>query len=170
MIILFETLCGNCDHKNCCTDSAVPLVFSNDLERIKNKDLEYDKHLKTININNKEVYAVKKKEHSNQCIFWDGNIGGCQIYDSRPIDCRLYPFDILYVNDSYHWIVYSCNKNSDWVWSEEYLQILENDDGFNDLMKNITIFSEHTKMILPNESQKTPYVVLRKVRWNNDHF
>ena len=165
---MFENLCGNCDHKNCCTNSAVPLVFSNDLERIKKKDLQYIKHLKTIEINGKQVYAVKKKEGSTECVFWDDLVGGCKIYESRPIDCRLYPFDILYVDDSYRWIVYSCNENSNWVWSENYLQTLEKDNGFDDLMKNIDLFSEHTKMILPNESEKTPYVILRKVNWNDN--
>jgi len=78
----------------------------------------------------------------------------------------LYPFDILYVNNSYQWIVYSCNKDSDWSWSEDHLKSLENDDGFDELMKNLDVFSEHTKMILPSESEKTPYTILRKVNWN----
>lgn len=163
---MFENLCGNCSHKNCCTDSAVPLVFSKDLEKIKKKDSQYVKHIKTIEINGKQVNAIKKKEGSTECVFWDGSTGGCKIYESRPMDCRLYPFDILYVNNSYQWIVYSCNKDSDWSWSEDHLKSLENDDGFDELMKNLNIFSEHTKMILPSESEKTPYTILRKVNWN----
>ena len=164
--MLFEKLCGSCDHKNCCTDSAVPLVFSKDLEKLKKKDSQYVKHLKTVEINGKQVFAIKKKEDSTECVFWDGDIGGCKIYESRPIDCRLYPFDILYTENAYHWIVYSCNVNSDWTWSENYLQTLEQDDGFDDLMNNLDLFSEHTKMVLPSEIDKTPYKVLRKVNWN----
>lgn len=165
---LFENLCGNCDHKNCCTNSAVPLVFSKDLEKIKEQDSEYVEHLKTIKINGTLVNAVKKKKDLTECVYWDADVGGCKIYESRPMDCRLYPFDILYVDDSYHWIVYSCNEKSDWTWSENYLKTLENDDGFDDLMQNIDLFTEHTKMILPDESEKTPYVILRKVCWTID--
>ena len=163
---MFENLCGNCSHKNCCTDSAVPLVFSKDLEKIKKIDLQYIKHIKTIEINGEQISAIKKKEGSTECVFWDSDTGGCTIYESRPMDCRLYPFDILYVNNSYQWIVYSCNKDSDWSWSEDHLKSLENDDGFDELMKNLDVFSEHTKMILPSESEKTPYTILRKVNWN----
>ena len=47
-----------------------------------------------------------------------------------------------------------------------YLKQLK-DAGFDDLMKNIDLFSEHTKMVIPAESQKTPFVVLRKVNRNN---
>lgn len=166
--VLFETLCGNCDHKNCCTNSAVPLVLGKDLEKIKNKNPEYVKHLKTVEISGKNVFAIKKKEGVSECIFWDESLGGCTIYDSRPMDCRLYPFDIMLVEKSYHWIVYTCNKNSDWTWSENYLKTLEQDEGFEDLMKNIGLFSEHTNMVLPTELEKTPFEILRKVNWNDD--
>lgn len=166
-MMLFETLCGRCDHKNCCTDSAVPLVFGKDLEKIKNNNLNYMKYLKTVKISGENVFAIKKKDNLSECVFWDESVGGCTIYDFRPIDCRLYPFDILLMEKSYHWIVYSCNKNSDWAWSENYLQTLEVDEGFDDLMNNIDLFSEHTKMVLPTESEKTPFTVLRKVNWKN---
>lgn len=165
--MLFETLCGKCDHKNCCTNSAVPLVFGKDLEKIKKNNPQYMQYLKTIEIGGQDVFAIKKKEGLSECIFWDGDADGCKIYESRPIDCRLYPFDILLVEYSYHWIVYSCNKNADWTWSETYLQALEMDDGFDDLMNNIDLFTEHTNMVLPTELEKTPYEILRKVNWKN---
>ena len=162
--MLFESLCGTCSHKNCCTDSAVPLVFSTELKKIMKIDSQYLKHIQTIEINGKQVKTLKKKPNSTQCVSWNGD--GCSIYESRPIDCKLYPFDILYLNDSYFWIVYSCNPTSDWKWSESYLQTLEDADGFVELMENIDVFSEHTNMVLPSESQKTPYVILRKVNWH----
>lgn len=164
---MFETLCNTCDHKNCCTNSAVPLVFTKDLEKIKKNIPQYMEYLKTVEINGKNVFAIKKKDGLSECVFWDKSLGGCTIYDSRPMDCRLYPFDILLVEKTYYWIVYSCNQNSDWTWSEKYLQILEDDDGFDNLMNNIDLFSEHTNMILPSELEKTPYKVLRKVNWKN---
>lgn len=37
------------------------------------------------------------------CRFHDG--GKCGIYDARPIDCRLYPLDILFKDGSYYWIL-----------------------------------------------------------------
>lgn len=165
--MLFETLCGNCDHKNCCTNSAVPLVFAKDLEKIKKKFPQYTEYLKTVEISGGDVFAIKKKDNLSECVFWDESVGGCTIYESRPMDCRLYPFDILLVENSYHWIVYSCNENSDWTWSEKYLQTLEDDEGFDDLMNNIDLFSEHTVMVLPSEQEKTSYKVLRKVYWKN---
>lgn len=167
---LFESLCGSCNHKNCCTDSAVPLVFENDLKKILSKNPDHTKNLKIKNVNGIQVNTIKKKENSTECVFWDGQTGKCQIYDVRPIDCKLYPFDIMKIDNIYHWIVYSCNKESDWKWSEDHLQSLENDESFKDLLKNLDVFSDHTDMILPDESEKTPYAVLRKVNLKKSHM
>ncbi|MDH3677747.1 MAG: YkgJ family cysteine cluster protein [Nitrosopumilus sp.] len=164
---MFETLCGNCNHKNCCTDSAVPLLFQYDLKKIRENFPTRMNYIKIIKVKDKLVSALGKKKNSTQCVFWDDKIKGCDIYESRPLDCKLYPFDILEIDDSYHWIVYSCNKDSDWHWSEKYLDSFEKEIGFEDFMKNIDVFSDHTKMVLPDESKKTPYVILRKVNRSN---
>jgi hypothetical protein len=42
--------------------------------------------------------------------------------------------------------------------------MLENDGGFSDVIQNMDIFARHTEMILPTESKKTPYTVLREIR------
>jgi Fe-S-cluster containining protein len=40
-----------------------------------------------------------------RCTFLDDN-KMCTIYDLRPIDCRLFPFDIAELDGRYYWIVY----------------------------------------------------------------
>jgi|CXWL01.1.fsa_nt_gi Fe-S-cluster containining protein len=162
---MFGHLCDSCTHQNCCTDSAVPLVFPKEFEKIKTIDPEYLQHVKTIEINKKNIITIKKKKNSTRCIYLNDETNRCMIYESRPMDCKIYPFDILFLHNAYHWIVYSCNADSNWNWSEGFLETLENDEGFDELMKNIDIFSEHTNMILEKESKKTPYVVLRKVNF-----
>ena len=137
------------------------------MEKIRKLTIPHKQYLTTVKINGRNIGAIKKKDNSTECVFWNGDLGGCSIYESRPIDCKLYPFDILLIGNEYCWIVYSCNEKSDWNWSENHLKELELDDGFDDLMKNIGYFSEHTTMVLPKESKKTPYTVLRKVNWVN---
>lgn len=162
-MVSFRNLCGSCKHQGCCTNSAVPLVFPNDYNKLKSIGKSSKKFLKKIMINGQKVKAIKKKKNSSICHFWDETEEKCSIYKNRPFDCRAYPFDILLVNGKYHWIVYSCNPESNWEWSESYLQMLENDEGFSDILQNIDIFAGHTEMILPSESQKTSFKILRKV-------
>lgn len=161
----FEKLCISCKHQGCCTNSAVPLVFSHDFEDLKAIGKHSDEFLKEVNVYGKKVKAIRKKENSNICMFWDEAKKMCSIYKNRPFDCRAYPFDIHLVDGKYHWIVYSCNPQSGWGWSEDYLEMLENDKQFEEVMEQIEIFAGHTRMILPQESDKTPFTILREVRY-----
>jgi len=163
----FKKLCESCSEQGCCTNSATPLIFPSDLEKLKRIGKATDQFLKKKDVGKYSIDIIKKKENSNMCIFWDEDAKNCSIYSERPFDCKAYPFDILKVEGEYHWIVYSCNPSSDWEWSESYLKMLEEEPGFDEIIKNIEIFEQHTKMILPTESQKTPFVILRKVTQQN---
>jgi Fe-S-cluster containining protein len=158
----FSHLCTSCKTQGCCTNSAVPLVFASDLADLKSINKDNDDFLHNRNVNGVIIKAINKKPNSSVCIFWDEQ-KGCSIYKQRPFDCRSYPFDILKIDGKFHWIVYSCNPQSDWKWTEEYLRSLEQDKTFAEVMEKIEIFSGNTLLVLPEESKKTPYVVLREV-------
>ena len=160
----FNKLCDSCKHQNCCTDSAEPLVFDADYKRLEDIGKTSEKYLHWRNVKGKNVMALNKKKGSTQCIFWDENKKNCSIYEHRPFDCRAYPFDILRVNNKFHWIVYSCNTDSNWKWTDAYLEMFEKDESFDEIRKNMEIFSNNTELILPEESKKTEYTVLREVR------
>ena len=165
----FENLCGSCKHQNCCTNSQEPILFEVDLNKIASIGKNTPDFLQTISVGRRNVQAIKKKQNSSECIFWDKSTSSCSIYEQRPFDCKAYPFDILQIDGKYHWIVYSCNEDSDWTWSEEYLQMLESDDSFESILKNIEIFANNTERILPLESKKTPYKILREVKTQSIH-
>lgn len=158
----YSPLCGNCKSQGCCTNSAVPLVFESDYVDLLSIGKATEEFLHDRNVHGNIIKAVNKKKDSTECIFWQNN--QCSIYYQRPFDCRAYPFDVLKINSEYHWIVYSCNPDSDWSWAEDYLVALEQDRAFAEVMRKIEIFSGNTEIILPGESEKTPYTVLRKVR------
>ncbi len=39
------------------------------------------------------------------CIFYKGN--RCQIYDMRPLDCRIFPLDVFKIGTDFYWIIYN---------------------------------------------------------------
>lgn len=159
----FSNLCASCKTQGCCTNSAVPLVFSSDLADLKSINKATDEFLHDRNVNGTLIKAINKKANSDVCVFWNEN--KCSVYQHRPFDCRAYPFDILKINGKYHWIVYSCNPQSDWMWTEDHLQMLEKDKAFSEVMEKIEVFSGNTGIILPVESKKTPYAILRQVKY-----
>lgn len=162
----FIKLCGSCTHQGCCTNFASPLVFENDLKNLKQINKDTDNYIKNIQINNSNIKTIRKKDGTNNCIFWDDGDKKCGIYKNRPFDCSLYPFDIHPISGKYRWVVYSCNPKSNWDWTEEYLKIFESDPRFQDIISNIESFSDLNAIsTLVGFAQDTPFVILREVRY-----
>jgi len=157
-------LCESCDHQACCTSFASPVVFSEDIRKLKRIGKASENYLDYTMIKGRTVKIIKKKKNSTHCIFWDEKKEQCSIYQSRPFDCQMFPFDIVAVGDKYHWVVYSCNPESNWQWSEKHLQKLEDDKSFSEIMENIDAFSDLTQIKTLKENQKIPMIVLREVR------
>jgi Fe-S-cluster containining protein len=160
----FSNLCGSCTHQGCCTNFASPLVFEKDLENLKQINKDTSNYIKNIYINNHKIMAIRKKDGTNNCIFWDDDGKKCGIYKNRPFDCSLFPFDIHFINDRYRWVVYFSNSQSNWNWTEDYLKIFESDPRFQDIISNIESFSDlNTISNLVGFARETKFVVLSEV-------
>ncbi|MGI0027318.1 MAG: EamA family transporter [Nitrosopumilaceae archaeon] len=160
----FKALCNTCKHNECCTSFPSPLVFSQDLMDLKSIKKDGTEFIKEITINGKKINTIRKKNNSSTCTFWDETKQNCSIYNHRPFDCRIYPFDIYLIDGKYHWIVYSCNPESNWQWSEDYLQRLEEDSRFIEIIENIKNYSDLSE--IKTLEYEIPYTVLREVNYN----
>lgn len=96
--------CSGCQNKmpECCTsfiniDDA--LMTINELKLIKQKTGLKDFYQEVT----KRLYKIKNNE-AGHCLFYIDN--KCQIYDYRPIDCRLYPFGIINKDNNYYLVAY----------------------------------------------------------------
>ena len=159
----FQTLCDSCKHHGCCTSFASPLLFPTDLKKLEEIGKASDKYIIDVKIQGKNIKEIRKKESSSECIFWDNTNEKCSIYQNRPFDCMIYPFDIFFIDGRYQWVVYSCNKDSNWEWSEAYLQMYEKNPQFYEILSNIETFSNRDKINeLPN-SNELSYTVIRPV-------
>jgi len=52
------------------------------------------------------VVSFVSPREGNGCRFHDTASGRCNIYEVRPIDCRLYPLDVLFKDGKYFWILW----------------------------------------------------------------
>lgn len=118
-------ICSNCKLKpNCCTHfDKIDAPVLNDIEKniIMNKIKKKDFFHKT----NEKLYRLKTVD--NHCIFYINN--HCTIYNIRPTDCKLYPFDIIKKNNKYYLILYElkCIKNQDFSIYQENIEKLVNE-------------------------------------------
>lgn len=156
-----KKLCSNCSHQQCCTGFDAPIVFPEDLIMLKRIGKDSSKYLGDIVISGTKLKQIRKKS-DGQCIFWNA---GCEIYNNRPFDCRIFPFDVDYINGEFYWIVYSCNKDSDWKWAEEHLRQLEQDPMWHNRKNYLMIFNEAPY----SYPEKVPYTILRKVNFKSEH-
>lgn len=114
-------LCSNCVGKSatCCCNPDVdsPMMLPNEVEEISKKTNltkeEFSKKIEFSKMYNdntlKDLYQLKRQNDNNNCIFYKNN--QCTIYDIRPIDCRLFPYDIKLEQDgNYYLVYYKSNK------------------------------------------------------------
>lgn len=153
-----DKLCNKCSHTSCCNNFVTPFLTPNEKEKIsKIGHTNFSDDYTTHGMN---VHALKKKPGTDECIFWKKDIG-CGIYENRPFDCKLFPFDIYKINGEYTWIVYSCNPESEWTWTEKILTSLEEEIISEDVIKHIDAYSDVDRL---DESDKSfDLVELRKV-------
>lgn len=151
-------LCGKCSHTSCCNNFVTPFMTASEKEKINRiGHYNFSDDITTYGI---DVHALKKKPGTDECVFWSKDTG-CGIYENRPFDCMLFPFDIYKINGEYTWVVYSCNPESDWTWSEKTLEYLEKEIISEDVIKHLDAYSDVSRLDASNNS--FDLVELRKV-------
>ena len=109
-------LCSNCVGKSatCCCNPNVdsPMILPKEAETIsKNMKINIEEFASKVDFSKmhndytlKDLYQMKRQENSNQCYFYRDN--ECTIYEIRPIDCRIFPYDIKLEKDGNYYLVY----------------------------------------------------------------
>ena len=97
--------------KSKCCKSTPPALTNSDFERI-NKLQENKNWFNNIDQGENTTIVIAKREDSNNCYFLSEE-GLCDIYSSRPLDCKLFPlfFKINKINESEYnlrWLVWYC--------------------------------------------------------------
>ncbi len=86
------------------------------------------------------------------CVFLDRQTGKCRIYEARPLDCRLFPLDIVEQDGEYYWCVFTTCPN--WEKMKELLEpfipLLE--DKFN-----AALWRQFCRQIAVTKEEYPPY-------------
>ncbi len=153
-----DTLCGKCSHTSCCNNFVTPFVTPSEkkeISKIGHKDFSDE-----FTAQGMDVFSLKKKPGTDECVFWKKDTG-CSIYQNRPFDCMLFPFDIYKINEEYTWVVYACNSESDWKWSEKILESMEKEIISEDVIKYLDAYSDVGRLDASDNS--FDLIELRKV-------
>ena len=148
------TQCTSCPTKGGCCASFnkinSPTLNKDELNNIK-KRIKNDQFYKKINEN---LFQLKVK--NKKCIFYQNN--NCIIYHERPIDCKLYPFDIIKKDENYYLIIYllDCININNFITENHNIDRLVN--LVTPWIENFTDKRNFTKM------KKLNYRIIKKIK------
>lgn len=99
--------CNSCVGKfDCCCNCNkidMPVILPTEVQKIESISRKsIDSFAKKLTNNLYQMRRIEDKEE-NGCIFFVNN--SCLIYENRPIDCRLFPFDFKEIDGEY-WLIY----------------------------------------------------------------
>lgn len=143
--------CSKCQgNKNCCTDFEDidnPIIYSNEKELIQ----------QIIKCND-EIFTKIEKDCYNintingVCPFYKN---GCAVYNVRPNDCRLYPYDIKVIDGKYYLIRYKL----------KCLKGCAVDEDVDDIVKDIQPYIETYANETYNQKLKlVDYEIIREIK------
>jgi len=94
-----------------CCKSTPPGLTKDDIKRIEEKT-KHDLWKKTVVSNQKTTFIVSKKGKGDNCFFLSKE-GFCEIYEQRPLDCRLFPLFVKIKKQEENlfnvkWLVWYC--------------------------------------------------------------
>ena len=135
-----------------------------DIKNLNYLGMPEEEYSEDITINNKKFKILKNKPNSSECTFWDSKIG-CTVYENRPFDCVMFPFDLYPIDGVWHWVVYSCNPESNWSWAEKHLEKLEQDPRFLEIKENIECYAAVDRISDHESDPGYKFTVLREVRF-----
>jgi len=146
--------CTNCNSNPvCCSyfdEINPPSLNKEELDNIKDIIGNDDFY----NILDENLFTLKT--NGNNCIFYNDN--KCGIYDNRPLDCRLYPFDIMQIEEKYYLVLYvlSCINYDNFQNNTSSIDSLIND--FAPWIESFTDERNFTKI------KKKEYKIIKEIK------
>lgn len=160
-MIIINTLgnfkpCTNCKINGECCQSFCEINSPciNDKELNKIKDIAKNNNFFTKVDDN----LFNLKTYNGECIFYKE--GKCSIYQNRPTDCKLFPFDIIKKNSRYYLILYLLNCYDYGDIQKESINLDNLIDEIIPWIDNFTDKRNYTKM------KKLEYQIIKEIDVN----
>jgi len=98
----------------------------------------------------------KLRLNNNECIFLKS--GRCSIYTHRPLDCRLFPFDIIKKDSKYYLILYKLD-------CFEGYKVVDNFDYLDDLIEKMKPWIiDYTDDRISEKMKSLKYKVIKEIK------
>jgi Fe-S-cluster containining protein len=117
---------------------------------LKEEQDESLRFLKEKGINNPSISFL---ENSNGCKYAVNN--RCQIYEKRPLDCRLFPLDLVEEDSEYWWVIFkNCSRYEE--ISKKLIPLIPKIEA---LFDDKNIFRQYERQIAVTKEVYPPYAL-----------
>lgn len=101
-------------------------------------------------------------QDSGDCQFLKNSL--CSVYNLRPFECRIFPFDIIFINNELQWILWEVCPAHSILSSEDYVNLYE-----RDLLPHLEIdylkrYARYHEKHQPKKYSETRFKIIRPVR------
>ncbi|PJE81685.1 hypothetical protein COU58_01205 [Candidatus Pacearchaeota archaeon CG10_big_fil_rev_8_21_14_0_10_32_42] len=125
---------------------------------------EYNSHLENFGKTMKEINSVAFIMDTESCRYAKEN--RCTLYEDRPLDCRLFPLDIIKEDEKYWWVIFTICPQHEIIRDKlipliPKLESMISKDIFEQYKNQITLTK---KMYLPYKLKK--YEKIKKFQKN----
>lgn len=159
--------CKGCSGIDCCGvlceggEIAPPFLSSYDIQQIEYfSGLKKEQFaMKRVNPITSNVINLMQTSPRQGCIFFNNRTGLCDIYAFRPVDCRLFPLDIRFVQNRYHWALFKYSRCGNDVEKDLSQLIQYSTDALEILRKDI---HDYATFPVPG-MERVGYKLLREI-------
>lgn len=150
--------CTNCSSKSkCCSHfdkMNLPVLNRKEIVAIE----RYIKNDDFYNVIENNLFSLKSIH--NKCIFYKN--GKCSIYKLRPVDCKLFPYDVIKKEQKYYLIIYEL----DCINTEKF--VIENYCDENLIKKIITWIKDFTNDVNYTKMKNYKYKIIKEIDLGSD--
>lgn len=103
----------------------------------------------------------------NKCTKPGVEIMDVHSYDHRPLECRLFPFDVKEVDEKLTWIMWNKCHVTPKLDYESFMNFFERQFSKKVSLEHIKQYVEHTKINNPRKYSTNNYTIIREVNWRS---
>jgi len=113
------------------------------------------------------VKKINQKEDGS-CIFQNKS-GNCTVYEERPFECRIFPLDIMEINNKLYWVIWDICSATEGINYNNILENIETNFPKKWSLKYIQDYTEYHKLNQPIKYSKATFKIIKELKWPGDN-
>lgn len=112
------------------------------------------------------VTKINTKEDGS-CVFLNKS-GRCEVYANRPLECRIFPFDVQEMNGTLFWVVWDVCPATPQLDYNKMIEFFETDLSKQWTLGYIKDYVAYHRLNQPEKYSKRSFRIIKELNWPTD--